>query len=271
MTIRHFTLADIAAIVPVFMRGFRHQANHQRLLEWLLQLQPDGFWTMEVDGKLAGMVGAVRYDEAAYLNMMVVEPELQGRGIGKALLETLLADLARHGCKTVMLEATPAGKPLYEHFGFAVDGGTHDLRRLGERECAVVGAAGLPDDFDEIVAWDAAAFGAERRRMLESMLGLPNSRAITAAGGMIIANEFVVGPWVAGDADTAEVLLNLALGLRTTKAGRLMVPAENEAALGMLLGRGYEIGQTAPHMRRGPALKGRNRGLTFGQASLALG
>jgi hypothetical protein len=261
----------VPAIVPVFMRGFNNNVNHQRLLEWLLELQPDGFWAAEDETQLAGMVGAVRYGEAAYVNMMVVDPSLQRRGTGKALMEALLAGLDRHGCSTVMLEATEAGVPLYRHFGFEADGATHDVRSTIVREIVTAPARALPSDFEQMVALDAAAFGVTRRRVLEMLLQLPNSRAIISEGGFLIANEFVIGPWVAHSLGAAEALLEEALLLPSTKAGRIMVPAKNSAALNMLLRRGYEINHTAPHMRRGRRLPGRRRELTFGQASFTLG
>jgi len=271
LNIRRFVAADIPMIVPVFMRGFHYKMNHERLLHWLLKLQPDGFWNATMNGDVAGMVGAVRYGPAAYVSMMVVDPALQRRGIGHALMKALLADLDRHDCTTVMLESTEEGMPLYRSFGFEVQGTTHDVRRKCERDLVPAAAEPLPPRFDEIVALDAEAFGAPRRQMLQQLLALPNSRARHMDGGCIVANEYVVGPWVARSPEIAETLLDQALQLTSTKAGRLMVPSENESALDMLEQRGYEIVHTSPHMSRGPELPNRNRSLTYGQASFALG
>ena len=271
MHIRKFTSEDVEEIVPVFMRGFSMQVSHDRFLHWLLKLQPDGFWIAEYEGVIAGMVGAVRYGEAAYVSMMVVEPMLQRRGIGNALMETLIADLERHGCTTIMLDATEEGLPLYRRFGFETFGATHDVRNKTVREVLATVAEPLPIGFDEIVALDAEAFGVPREKALALLLELPNSRAIQVDGGCVLANEFVIGPWIARTPAIAESLLDRALQWTSTKAGRLMVPSENETAVEMLLCRGFEIVKTSQHMRRGRQLPKRKWSLTYGQTSFALG
>jgi hypothetical protein len=46
--------------------------------------------------------------------MMVVHPESRRRGVGVALMRAALDDLRGLGIASVMLDATPAGRPLYE-------------------------------------------------------------------------------------------------------------------------------------------------------------
>jgi GNAT superfamily N-acetyltransferase len=56
------------------------------------------------------------------LGMVIVTPEAQGRGIGRTLMEKLLAAL---GDRTTILHATPAGEPLYAKLGFERIGAIH--------------------------------------------------------------------------------------------------------------------------------------------------
>lgn len=99
---------------------------------------PPGLWSVDVD--LLALAGYARafgrrmsygaafakagnavhpHEPNWYLNIFGVDPELQGRGIGAALLRSRLAS-----CDKTMpayLECSkPANVPLYEHFGFQV-------------------------------------------------------------------------------------------------------------------------------------------------------
>lgn len=66
-----------------------------------------------------------------YMAILAVEPKFQRMGIGKKLLEWGLDMADREGLET-FIEASPAGKPLYEKMGWRVVGFTDvDLRRWG--------------------------------------------------------------------------------------------------------------------------------------------
>lgn len=70
------------------------------------------------DGRLVGLV-RVLDDGAVYASVwdMIVEPELQGQGIGRALFDRVIARVGDR--RLVSLVATPAGTPLYRSAGFA--------------------------------------------------------------------------------------------------------------------------------------------------------
>ena len=54
----------------------------------------------------------------AYIMNMYVRPEYRRRGIATHILTLLREDAFARGIRCITLEATPAGRPLYEHFGF---------------------------------------------------------------------------------------------------------------------------------------------------------
>ncbi|MFW9820066.1 MAG: GNAT family N-acetyltransferase [Candidatus Thorarchaeota archaeon] len=54
----------------------------------------------------------------AYIMNMYTKPEWRRKGIGSALLEKLFEEINKKGIKSVVLHATPLGKPLYEKYGF---------------------------------------------------------------------------------------------------------------------------------------------------------
>jgi len=66
---------------------------------------------------LAGFPGEQRPERAWILNLYT-EPEVRRQGIAKRLLAVIIAWCRSQGYNTVSLHASPAGRPLYEAFGF---------------------------------------------------------------------------------------------------------------------------------------------------------
>ncbi|NIG76989.1 ribosomal protein S18-alanine N-acetyltransferase [Cedecea neteri] len=76
---------------------------------------------LDVDGKLAAFaVTQVILDEATLFNI-AVDPAYQRQGLGKALLEHLIAELEKRDVFTLWLEvraSNVAARTLYENLGF---------------------------------------------------------------------------------------------------------------------------------------------------------
>jgi GNAT superfamily N-acetyltransferase len=54
----------------------------------------------------------------AYLVNMYTIPEYRGQGIATELLERLIGEAREKGCTRVTLNASKAGRPIYEEYGF---------------------------------------------------------------------------------------------------------------------------------------------------------
>ena len=54
----------------------------------------------------------------AYIMNMYTRPEYRRRGIASLMLECLMKEIRSRGITKVTLEATDAGRPLYEKYGF---------------------------------------------------------------------------------------------------------------------------------------------------------
>jgi ribosomal-protein-alanine N-acetyltransferase len=78
------------------------------------------------DGELVGYAGlVVAPPDEAWVNNMAVRRDHQRRGIGRALLEELLAIGRRNGAKHTLLEVAADNTPaqaLYDSYGFEVIG-----------------------------------------------------------------------------------------------------------------------------------------------------
>ncbi len=54
----------------------------------------------------------------AYIMNMYVRPEYRRKGIAREMLNRLVQDATERGVTQITLEATKAGRPLYEKYGF---------------------------------------------------------------------------------------------------------------------------------------------------------
>jgi len=63
----------------------------------------------------------------AYIMNMYTKPEWRRKGIGLALLEKLFEEIKKKGIQSVVLHATPAGRPLYEKYGFRENDGDKEM------------------------------------------------------------------------------------------------------------------------------------------------
>jgi len=96
----------------------------------------DGFWAALADKRLAGSVaidGSLGQTEGARLRWFIVEPSLQGSGIGCRLIEYALVFCRDAGHKQVFLwtfKGLDAARRLYEQAGFVLDD-EHDVEQWG--------------------------------------------------------------------------------------------------------------------------------------------
>ncbi len=113
--IRKLKLEDIPeAMKLVLAEGWNQTEN-----DWKLFIEnPDNHCKcMVVDRQLIGTATSYRFSgNLAWISMVLVDKKFRGRGFGKILTESVLAELK--DCKSVKLDATPAGEKVYEKLGF---------------------------------------------------------------------------------------------------------------------------------------------------------
>ena len=75
----------------------------------------------EDDGVILGYAGAYLLPPDSDVQTIAVSPTAQGRGVGRALLEELIAIAVRHDCTQLLLEVRSDNESaigMYERFGF---------------------------------------------------------------------------------------------------------------------------------------------------------
>lgn len=69
----------------------------------------------------------------AWLADVIVDPAHRGRGLGRALIDGVLADLEPLGLRRIVLKASDDGRPLYERAGWTPLEGPEDWMELRRR------------------------------------------------------------------------------------------------------------------------------------------
>jgi ribosomal protein S18 acetylase RimI-like enzyme len=189
-----------------------------RLEDWQFVHRLGIGFVAEENGALIGTALCWKYGkEHASLGMIIVSPEHQGKGIGRELMTQVLDEL---GNRCTLLNATPAGQPLYERLGFVPTGTIHQHQGTMLAAAPVALAAGErlrmiePVDLPALAALASRALGMPRDGVLASLLDIAEGVVLERDGeaiGFSLMRRFgrghVIGPVVASDSGLAKVLI----------------------------------------------------------------
>lgn len=173
IVIRPLTTADVGGAWQLSVQAGWNQlaADWQRMLS----LEPRGCFAAELDGRIVGTTICVAFGPVAWLAMVLVEETHRGKGLGRRLVQAGLDYADAAGAKTVRLDATPLGRPVYERLGFAPQfeltrwSGVPAHARMTNRMAPIIAAPADTRTREEIHAWDRRAAGADRRRWLDAL------------------------------------------------------------------------------------------------------
>jgi len=259
MNLRNMTTAD----VPAGMRLKDLAGWNQTPADWrrFLANSPHGCFVAEVEGQVVGTAATIVYEERfAWIGMVLVDPEFRGRGIGTRLLEKAIEHLDAGGIRTMKLDATPQGRPIYEKLGFESE---YEIERWRlKRPAPETAAASGPGQVSNgVLQLDREVFGADRGQLLRSLAtDAPEFALVTGQHGEIAGYAYGrrgtladhLGPWMARDARAAAELLDEFLrhsGRETVFVDSLKSrPFVTE----LLIERGFQFSRPLTRMVRGP-------------------
>jgi len=226
---------------------------NQNAADWRLMLEIGRGWGLSLaDGSLVASTLVLPYGAFAWVSMVLVLPAHRRKGYASRLLRRALGDL-RAARLTPVLDATPAGRTVYLQEGFRDSWGfkRYQLQSsFAERADRIDGIRSLAArDWPQILALDAAAFGASRERLLRALAArLPDAALVLEQAGNVrgylLGREGrearQLGPLVADAADVAIALLGAALQRVPTP---LYLDAVDHAAplVTWLAARGFEV------------------------------
>src|ERR1039458_3477087 len=208
--------------------------------ERLLKLEPEGCFGLERDGVLVASATALTYgQDLAWIGMVLTLPEHRGHGYARRLMERAMAFAESRGVARVGLDATDMGFELYRRFSFAPVSIVERWERPG---LAGAVAPAAVSEWEPDPALDRAAFGTDRRRLLEN---LARQGAATVPGegyamGRAGSQAAHFGPCVARSADAARQLLAWFLARHAGAAAHWDILADNHAAARLAEANGFQ-------------------------------
>jgi GNAT superfamily N-acetyltransferase len=115
LLIRQMRVDDISAGME--LKTFANWNQTEADWRIFVEANPEGCLVAECDGRVVGSTTIIYYGSSyAWIGMVLVHPDYRGRGIATRLMKEAL-DLVTD-CPTVKLDATAAGKLVYDKLGF---------------------------------------------------------------------------------------------------------------------------------------------------------
>ena len=240
----------------------------------------------EDDGDIVGTGVASIHGSVAWIGTIWVDSTRRREGLGTALTNATIDAAETAGSRTLVLVATEAGRPLYEHLGFEVQSWYVTLEADGlapsETDQTADGSrhgAGprlfTPRDLPAMAGLDRAATGEDRAHLLAAFAEPGSARVLDGEDGGI-AGFVVRGSWGGGATiapsalDALQILRGRRVAAGPARKVRAGVLADNVEGLALLTANGWKEAWRAPRLIRGEPLQWRPTHI-WGQFNHALG
>lgn len=228
---------------------------NQTAQDWerFLAMEPDGCFLAEWQGRPAGTATTIIYGpELAWIGMVLVHPDFRRRGIGRALLRHCIDYLQSLAVRSIKLDATPAGKTVYEAMGFRAEWTLTRWQRSGRVGKATAPGEGISDlretGFENLEVLDTNAFGVSRRRLFGALAVQSCQALVLKSDGQILgygllregARALYLGPVVASGSTDAIRLAKALLEKSNEKAIFWDIPDRHCAAVAWAGANGFK-------------------------------
>jgi len=125
MLIRPFRLGDYSAITTIWHETGLSQTDTDSLNDLAQQLAWDSDLVLvaEEEGNVVGVVVGTIDGTRAYFHRLAVHPSMQGRGIGRKLVEAIEKRFRQRGVNRVLImvnQNNPGVLPFYHALGYEV-------------------------------------------------------------------------------------------------------------------------------------------------------
>ena len=206
----------------------------------------------EIDKKIIGTTTAINYaNDEAWIGMVLVDKEYRGKGVSKSLLSSILGKTA--SIKSIKLDATQAGQPVYQKFGFRDEYVIARMvnpsaMRLSKLEYDFEPEPIMPTNTDEIVAIDEDVFGVNRKQLIKFLLQRhPAKKWLLRRRGVIVGfvleregNKYHhIGPLAASSTSDAMMLISKSIADLTDQPVVVDVLSDKEELIEWLNSIGF--------------------------------
>jgi hypothetical protein len=229
---------------------------------WAFEQDDGHLLVAESEGRVIATGAAIGFGSTAWIGAIAVRPEARGSKLGTRMTEAAIEAVGSRA--TLLLLASPTGRPIYERLGFEPEGafrvfyGPHyakPVRRDDVRPATEADHAGIR-------ALDVLATGEDRHAAIDASL----EGSVVADGGVALRPPFAARPIIATDANAGRALLDAVI----EPGIRLAAPRANVPAVEALLAHGCEERHGVERMRRGAPVTW-NPELQWGVFSLFFG
>jgi GNAT superfamily N-acetyltransferase len=258
LLIRPMTIDDLR----LGLRLSRQAGWNQTMADWqrFFNMGPEGCFIAEFGGHPVGTTMTFVSDLVAWIAMVLVEKNVRAKGIGTALLKHALEYLDACKIRTVRLDATHLGRPIYERLGFVPE---YELVRFegislsGEVVTSVKKAT--PEILTDVIEFDKRMTGENRTKMIQALFkefqentsvlihGDKLEGFVTMRSG---SNAIQIGPCTA-TSNAGPDLLSYALNKCAGKAVYIDIPTDNTNSVKIAESSGLKIQRRFVRMCRG--------------------
>ncbi len=219
VSLRQLDIKDIGQAVKLSNAEKWNQTEK----DWELLIQnPQNICLAAVDGsRVIGTATAINYkNEVAWIGMVLVDKEYRGQKVSKMLLSALFEQLG--SCRSLKLDATPPGQPVYQKYGFKNEYLVHrytapfiPLKSLHFENEISPERVSL-SNVKEIIEFDKRVFGANRKQLIRFLINnYPNSAWMLRKEGQITGIALgrkgkrfqQIGPVLASSTEDAKKLI----------------------------------------------------------------
>lgn len=260
--IRQMTIDDLR----LGLRLSRQAGWNQTESDWLrfMDMEPDGCFVAELNGCPVGTTTTCIFENVAWIAMVLVDTESRGQGVGTKLLKHSLNYLDGRQVKTIRLDATHLGRPIYEKLGFVPE---YELARFEgipkQSKTGPVVTKAMPEFFADMIELDRQMTETNREKMLSMLFKeFPENTCLAThydkVDGFITmrpgANAVQIGPCTA-NINAGPALLSDALHKCAGKAVFVDIPTGNVPAVKIAESNGLKIQRRFTRMCRGERIK----------------
>lgn len=232
----------------------------------LYQLHPEGAFVAIADQRIIGTVTTAAYQsQTGWIAMVLVDPDYRGQGIATRLMEHALDALHHQQC--VRLDATPAGKHVYNRMGFKDD---YSLKRFTGKQIFLPesGFTGTlrpmrEEDLVQVIQMDFPVLQAERSELLRGLLKMAPEYAWVSEIDQILTGFIMgrhglhfelMGPLMASNIQEAQALLGILLQQIGPRPVAMDCPDQASDWQSLLLSLGMKVERPFTRMTRGNVL-----------------
>jgi GNAT superfamily N-acetyltransferase len=254
--------------LPLGLKLARQAGWNQIEADWrrFLAMQPDGCFVGELDGASVATTAAFIFGPVAWIAMVLVDIDSRRKGVATTLLKHALNFLDERGVKTIRLDATAAGQPVYEKLGFVPE---YPLTRYmgtvqpSPRPSALMLPPTIGQQLKAIVTFDREMTATPREKMLARLFEeSPEITRVLYREGQVEgyvtgrrgANATLIGPCIA-TAYAGPTLLGDAFGRCAGQPVFIDVPRDNAPAIETVEKSGLTVQRHFTRMSRGERIK----------------